>query len=169
MKCTIHLVRPDRYFANHAASLPKVGIAKSLGADDEVYIRNQIFKLPNQFMRKDNRVKKLISRELKDHAVAAFFDDDAIEMILELPPPAPGAVRRRTAATGVVKDPLAPWSDQEAPIPDDWDRSSPVLETLHLIHHNPEPSHSLPRSTRYMLMGWCRHRGVSLEEFLEWV
>ena len=169
VKYSVHLVRPDRYFANHAASLPMVGIVKSFGADHEVYIRNQLLKLPNQSKRNDPRVQKILTGELKDHVVTAFFDDDATEMILELPPPAPGAVRRRTAAARVVKVPLAPWPDQEAPIPDDWAMSSPALETLRLIRHSAEPAHKLPRNTRYMLMGWCRHRGVSLDDFLEWV
>jgi len=47
--------------------------------------------------------------------------------------------------------------------------SSPALETPNLIRHSPEPAHSLPRNLRCMLMGWCRHRDVSREDFLEWV
>ena len=47
--------------------------------------------------------------------------------------------------------------------------SSPALETLRFLRHSPEPANNLPRNTRSMLMGWCRHRDVSLEEFLDLV
>ena len=168
VKYSVHLVHPDRYIANHVASLPMVGIAKSFGAgaNKEVYILNQLLKLPNQSKRDDPRVQRLLTGEINHHVVTTFLDDDATEMIIELSPPAPGAVRRKTAAAGVITVSLALWPDQDAPIPDDWVMSSPALETLHLIRYNPEPAHSLPQSTRHMLMGWCRHRGVSLELFL---
>ncbi len=146
VKYNVHFIRPDRYFANHAASLPMVGIAKPLGAgaDDEVYIRNRLLKLPNQSKRNDPCVQRIITGELKDHVVPAFFDDDATEMILELPPLVSGVVRRRTAAYGVVKVPLAPWPDQEAPIPGDWDMISPALEILYLIRHSPSQPTASP-------------------------
>ena len=47
--------------------------------------------------------------------------------------------------------------------------SSPPLKTLFLTRHSLDPAHRLLRNIRYMLMGWCRHRGVSLKDLLEWV
>ena len=64
VKYIIHLVRPDRFFANHAAAVPLATIAKSFGADYAVYIRNQIFMLPNQSKRKDPRVEKERKKEI---------------------------------------------------------------------------------------------------------
>jgi len=40
VKYNIHLVRPDRFFINQAAAVPMSAIAKSLGADPNVYGRN---------------------------------------------------------------------------------------------------------------------------------
>jgi hypothetical protein len=152
VKYIVHLVRPDRYFANHAAALPMSAIAKGFGADSTVYARNRIFKLPNQSKLKNPRVQKLISGELKDQVVTTAFDDDATEMILDRAS-TPARIRHNAAAAAVVRAPLAPWPGQEAPNPDDWAMTSSPLETLRLIRHNLEPSHRLPRNTRYMLMG----------------
>jgi hypothetical protein len=89
-------------------------------------------------------------------------------MILELSPPTPGAVRHNAAAFALIKAHGTAWSDQDAPSPDDSAISSPAFEFLHLIHHNTEAAHCLPRSICCILMGWCRHLGGSLENFLQW-
>jgi hypothetical protein len=171
VKYSVHLVRPDRYFPNHEASMPMPAIAKSLGADPNVYGRNQLFKLPKQSKLRDSRVQNLITGDIKEHILTAFFDTQASEMTLEdTPPPAPGATRRKAAKAASLKVPLAPWIDQEAPIPEDWAMSSPALETLRLIRHNTDAGHRLTRTIRYMIMGWCRHRdGVSFDDFLQWI
>ncbi len=95
-------------------------IAKSLGADLAVYNRNQIFKLSNQSKRGEPRVNSVITGEFKESILTAFFDIQATEMTLEdAHPPAPGATRRMAPKATLVKVPLAPWIDQDAPIPDD--------------------------------------------------
>jgi hypothetical protein len=90
--------------------VPLATIAKSFGAgaDSSVYIRNQIFTLPNQSKLKDSRVQNLIIDELnKDHVVNAFFDEDATKMILDSTP-TPDTIRRKSATSNVVKAPFAP-------------------------------------------------------------
>jgi hypothetical protein len=123
VKYSIHLVRPDRFFANQEAAKPMRGVAYSLGADKTPYDCNQFFKLPNQSKRDDPRVQTLITGELKEQIVTALFDTQATEMTFERTPPAPGVVRSKAAkaakAAGAAKAPLAPWIYQEAPIPDD--------------------------------------------------
>ena len=109
VKYSIHLVRPDRFFANQEAAKPMRGGASSLGADEAPYGRNQLFKLPNQSKRDDPRVQTLITGELKEHILTAFFDTQATEMTLERTPPAPGAIHSKAAkAAALVKAPLAP-------------------------------------------------------------
>ncbi len=41
------------------------------------------------------------------------------------------------------------------------------LETLALVRHSME--RPIPRTTKYVIMGWCRHRGLRLEDFFAWV
>ncbi len=48
IKYCLHLVRPDRFFRDHAADLPMRAIAASLGIDERPYNRNQAFKLTRQ-------------------------------------------------------------------------------------------------------------------------
>ncbi len=55
VKHSIYLVRPDRYIADHEATLSMVAIAKSFGADVTVHARSQLFKLPKYSKRKDPR------------------------------------------------------------------------------------------------------------------
>ena len=67
IKYSIHIVRPDRYFADHAAALAMSAIAASVGADGNVYSRNQLFKLPGQSKKGDARVQRLITGDLSQH------------------------------------------------------------------------------------------------------
>ncbi len=105
--------------------------------------------------------------------MTAIFDTQATKMTLERTPPAPGVVSSKAAkaagTAGTAKAPLAPWTDQEAPIPDDWAMSSPALETLRPVRHSTEPPHRLSRGIRYMLMGWARHRDISFDDYLQWI
>jgi hypothetical protein len=141
-----------------------ITIAKSFGANATVNAHNQLLNRPKQSKR---RAQNLITVDFKEHIVTVFFDVGATEMtIKDAPPPAPGATRRKAAKAASVKVPLAPWIDQETPIPYDWTMSSPALETLRLIRHNTDAAYRLPRTIRYMLMGWCRHRDISLDDFL---
>ncbi len=45
--------------------------------------------------------------------------------------------------------------------------TTPPLETLTLMRHSME--RPILRTTRYVIMGWCRHRGLRLEDFFAWV
>jgi hypothetical protein len=138
-------------------------LAKSVGADPSVYKVNQLLKLPGQSKRKDPRVQAIITGELHEHIVTAFFDEDARPMDPEAqaeaasgsaPPPRPRSTltaQRRAAA-------LSPWTDSPNNIPEEWAMSAPALQTLALVKHKPEPPHRLPASVRYMIMGWCRAR-----------
>jgi len=146
VKYSIHLVRPDRFFINHAAAVPMSAIAKSLGADPNVYGRNQLFKFPNQSKLRDSRVQNLLNGEFKDHVVTAGFDAGATEMNLR-PPPTPTRIRRNAAAAAVVRAPLAPWPDQEAPIPDDWAHELPAPRDPPL--DPPQPRASAPPSPQH--------------------
>ena len=104
-------------------------IAKSLGESPNVYGRNQLFKFPNQSKLRAFRVQNLLNGEFTDHVVTAWFDVGATKITLRLPP-TPDIVLRKAANAGGAKVPLAPWPDQEAPIPGDWAMSSLPLETL---------------------------------------
>ena len=64
IKYSLHLVRPDRFFVDHADALHMPTITKGLSADLNVYERNQLMKFPNQSKFMDDRVQSLISGEL---------------------------------------------------------------------------------------------------------
>jgi hypothetical protein len=174
IRYSLHLVRPDRYFPDHSAMLNMPVIAKSIGADPNVYKRNQLMKLPVQSKLKDDRIQGIISGELREHIVTAFFAENAAPVHMEVqsaaavvaaPPPRARSelsATRRAAALG-------PWDDTAPDISDNSAMTSPPLETLFLIRHTTEAPHRLPRAVRYMVMGWCRARGVAEEAYYAWV
>ncbi len=116
-------MRPDRFFPDNTTTLRMAAIAKSIGADETVYTRNQLLKLPGQSKKEDNRVQTRISGELREHIVTAVFSEGATPMHLEAlteaaaiaaPPPRPQSTlsaRRRAEALG-------PWSAAPPDIPD---------------------------------------------------
>ena len=169
IKYSVHIVRPDRYFTNHAAALPVSAAAKALGADPSVYSRNQGFKFPNQSKLRDSRVQGIITGSLEQHVLTAAFDEGATELVMEIQAPPPGIVRSRAATrkTGHHSTPLAPWHET-IDIPMNWAMTSCPLQTLGLIRHHPVAPHRLPRAVRFLVMGWAHHRGVLLEDFLRW-
>ena len=166
IKYSLHLVRPDRYFANHAAALAMPAIASSIGADPGVYSRNQSFKLPNQSKYGVQRVQRLITGELRQHVLTTAFEEDASELKLAVPHPRPMRVRT-SKSTARQPAPLAPWHEP-FDIPDNWAMTSEPLTTLGLIRHSPKPPHRLSRALRFVVMGWARHRGVAFEDYLKW-
>lgn len=174
IKYSVHVVRPDRYLLNHQATLPMRVIVASLGADTNVYGKNQKFKLPNQSKPGDRRIQYIISGRPEQHVLTAAFDEGATELKLEVPDSAvQHVVRTRTSelvrSKGARKTvPLQAWPDP-VDFPADWAMSSPPLETLNLIRHKPDPPHRIPRNVRYgVIMGWARHRGIAFEDFMDW-
>ena len=174
IKYSLHVIRPDRFFRDHAAALAMPTIAARLGADSEVYNRNQHFKLPWQTKVDDTRVQNLITGAFVDHLVTAGFDADAVELNLPIPVPKPRKEPRgKKAKTDASPAPssIAPWpvgEGQTPPlVPDNWAMTAPPLETLALVRHSRE--RPIPRNARYMIMGWCWHRHLRLEDFLAWV
>jgi hypothetical protein len=100
-----------------------------------------------------------------------MFTDDATELHIDVPSPSAAVVTRRLA--GIKrKEPsriIAPWGNPDETVPDNWAMSSPPEETLWYIRHKLDAPHRLPRKIRYMIMWWCRHNGINLESFFEWV
>ena len=171
IKYSIHIVRPDRYFANHAAALAMPAIAASVGADPNVYSRNQLFKFPGQSKKGDSRLQRLITGDLSQHILTAAFEEGATELKLDIPVPlvARAAPRARKPAGEQKSCGLGPWKDQNMPIPDNWAMTSPPLETLRLIRHSTERPHRIPRKLRHAIMCWAQHKGITLHEWFAWV
>ena len=112
IRYSLHLVRPDRYFPDLAATIHMPALAKSVGADHSTYTNNQLLKLPGQSKRKDPRVQAVITGELQEHIVTAFFDENARSMNLEAlteaasgsaPPPRPPLDPQRATPRGRPK------------------------------------------------------------------
>jgi hypothetical protein len=147
-------------------------IATALGADPSVYTRNQHFKLPRQSKKGDTRVQNIITGDFMEHVLTYSFDSDATELSLDIPvPPVVAAPTRSPRAPKPVNFvALAPWptSPDTLLVPDNWAMTSCPRKTLALIRHTKEPPFRIPRGTRYMIMGWCRHRGLELEDFFAW-
>ncbi len=116
-------------------------------------------------------MQNLITGQFVDHVLTTVFDKDATELTVDIPPPTPGATatRRKAAATTPAAVPLAPWPRPSESVPDNLALTSPPHETLDLIWHLHGPPHKLSRTTRYMIMRWCRHRDLALADFLTWV
>ena len=83
IRYSIHLVRMDRFFPNHKATLRMTEIAKSIGADETVFSRNQLLKLPCQSKKVGSHVQALISGELREHIVTAYFLEGVTPMSME--------------------------------------------------------------------------------------
>ena len=77
-------------------------------------------------------------------------------------PPSTLSAQRRAAA-------LSPWNDSLHNILGEWAMTAPPLETLALVRHKPEAPHRLPANVRFMIMGWCRGRGIPENAFYDWV
>jgi len=48
-------------------------------------------------------------------------------------------------------------------VPENMSMTVPALEALALVRHSME--RQIPRTTRYVIMGWCWHYGLRLEDF----
>ena len=101
------------------------------------------------------------------HIISTAFDPDAAELALAIfVPPAKGpAAKKARGAPPGTQPPItiAPWLVPSESVPDNWAMTAPPLETLALVRHSME--RPIPRDTRYMIMEWCWHRHLRLEDF----
>ncbi len=142
----MHVVRPDRFFSDHAAAFATRTVATSLDADGTVYDRNQHLKLPRQSKKEKKaiytRVQKLITWVFMDHIVTTAFDPDSAELTLAiLVPPAiePAAKKAKTNAPGTQPPiTIAPWPVPSESVPEHLAMTAPPLETLALVRHSME-------------------------------
>ena len=124
----MHVVRPDRFFPDHAVSLVMRATTGRLGADGEVYKRNHILNLPYQSKIRDGRIQDLINGQFFDHVLTTTFDTDATKLTIDVPPHVPSA-RRKAVATVPSPDatvPLAPWPHPSESGPNDLAMTSPL-------------------------------------------
>jgi len=89
VKCSLDVVRPDRFFLNHSAGLAMRAIATRLEADGNVYSRSKICKLPNHSKLRDGRVQHLITAQLAEHVLTTAFDPGETKLTLDVPPQPP--------------------------------------------------------------------------------
>lgn len=153
---------------NLDAGAALLGMELGVDVDRSVYSANRAFKLPWQTKGGgDDRVQAILDgSSIEKHFVTEFLPPRSewrevrftslVAPVTREPTP----IRRRT-------DPLPPWPYPVA-LPDNWNVTGDVGDTLSLLKHTHERPHRFSRRLRYITMTWCKGRGVHFAEFIKW-